>query len=411
LTPANSDELSLAHKRIARRVVIVSAIAAFIIFGIRLSFSVFFAEFVIVEGWSSEAAATIYSASMVTFAIWSVPAGMLLDRFGPQKVLTSGAVLLSIGLFLSSKATDEKQLIITYGIIGGSGLSIIGLAQFAAVIAGWVPPEQRGRAIGIAFAGTGFGSLLFIPLCNWLIVEFGWRQAFVVLSSISLFALAPLLAIGQARPPQREVAAKSSTNGNLKQLFHNPLFWIMMIIAFNSLGPLRSLTVHQIAYIESTGIRREYIANAIGLAGFLTVGTFIGWGYVSDRFGRLVAFGSGAVCLMGAVGVLVLMRDQNGYFLLIIYSLLLALGEGTRSSQPAALASDIFQDRGLGLVNGLIGAMFGLGAAFGPWIVGRLYDDTGSYMPGLSVIVIMTIISVIGFLIVCFQFNRKQTGE
>jgi MFS family permease len=85
--------------------------------------------------------------------------------------------------------------------------------------------------------------------------------------------------------------------------------------------------------------------------------------------------------------------------LLVFYSLLVALGEGTRSSQTTALASDIFADSGMGLVNGLLGAMFGLGAAIGPWVVGRLRDDTGSYMPGFAVVITMVILSIAGIVV------------
>ena len=86
--------------------------------------------------------------------------------------------------------------------------------------------------------------------------------------------------------------------------------------------------------------------------------------------------------------------------LLLLYALFYALGEGTRSSQSTALASDVFQRQGLGLINGLMGGTFGLGAAFGPWLVGRLRDQSGAYDGGLLVIVAMTLVSVAAFIFV-----------
>jgi len=61
------------------RIVIVSFLSIFIIFGIRLSFSVFFAEFVLVEGWSNEASAAIFSLNMLVFAATAPLAGIALD--------------------------------------------------------------------------------------------------------------------------------------------------------------------------------------------------------------------------------------------------------------------------------------------------------------------------------------------
>ena len=402
-----SQSLSPEHEALARRTVLISGFAAFIIFGIRLSFSVFFAEFVAVEGWSNEAAAGIFSVSMLVFAFGSAPAGVLLDKFGPRVVFTIGVLLLALGLSLSSFANSVGQLALTYGLVGGSGLAVIGLGPVAANIAAWVSPQARGRAIGIAFAGTGLGSLIFVPMCTYLIDEIGWRQAYIVLSLICLFILAPTLAWGLRKAPKQKVQSDTPIRfrDNLVALLSNRLFWVMMLISLMALGPLRSLTVHQVAYIEATGIERQTAATYVGLAGFLTAGTFIMWGFVSDRFGRGWAFNLGALALASAVGILFLLRATPMAVLLIPYAILLALGEGTRSSQSTALASDLFQPYGLGLVNGIVGAMFGFGAAFGPWIVGRLRDQTGTYTSGLIIVLAMIAISVVSF---TFLTTRKK---
>lgn len=395
----------------AWRIVLVSGFAMFIIFGIRLSFSVFLAEFVLTEGQSNEAAASIFSVSMLVFAGGSTPAGMMLDRFGPRMVFTGGVVLLAIGLLLSSQVSTIHGLTLTYGVIGGAGLSIVGLGPVAANIAGWIPPARRGRAIGIAFAGTGFGSLIFVPLVTRLIEAFGWRGAYSVLGLICLLLLAPLLVIVLRKPPSQVQTQSTATaeSANWKLLLRSPLFWILLLVSLNALAPLRSLTVHQIAYIETTGISRQTAANYVGLAGFLTAGTYIGWGIVSDRFGRAWAFTLGAFCLAGAVGILLILANTQLPTLLIAYAVLYALGEGTRSSQTTAIASDIFQSNGLGLVNGIVGAMFGLGAAFGPWIVGRLRDETGSYTPGMIVVLLMITISIGGFVLLAFVNRKRQS--
>lgn len=408
-TPLTSTE----HEQIARRVVIASALALFIIFGIRLSFAVFFAEFVESEGWSNESSAAIYSASMIVFAFGSTPAGIMLDRYGPRVVFGMGALFLTTGLFLSSFATTVTHITISYGILGGTGLALFGLGPFAAVVAGWVPPARRGRAIGIVFAGTGFGSLIFVPLSTWLIETFGWRGAYVTLAGLCLFVLLPLLIFGQQKPPAPAVTDSGKPNHvrPWQELLRSPLFWALIVVSLTAIGPLRALSVHHVAYMESVGIKRQTASNFVGLAGFLTAGTFVGWGVVSDRFGRAWAFSLGALCLSGAAGLLLVMQETHGYLLLATYSVALALGEGSRSSQSTALASDIFQDYGLGLINGIVGAMFGLGAAFGPWIVGRLRDTTGSYTPGLVTVIVLVAISVTAFLIISFRNRPVERSQ
>lgn len=390
------------------RIVIMSGLTTFVIFGIRLSFAVFFAEFVNAEGWSNESAATIFSASMLVFAFGSTPAGILLDKFGPRIVFTSGVLLLALGLILSSMVNTVQQLTITYGVIGGAGLALVGLGPIAANISAWFPPAQRGRAIGIAFAGTGFGALVFVPLCTWLIDFIGWRSTYIVLGLICLLILAPLLVVIMRKPILEEQRPTLANAG--AELIRNPIFWLLMLVSLTALGPLRSLTVHQIAYIESTGIDRQVGAAYVGLSGLLTAGTFIMWGWFSDRFGRALTFTLGALSLSTAVGILFLLPfvPQS---ILILYAILYALGEGTRSSQTTALASDVFQGSGLGLVNGLVGAMFGFGAAFGPWLVGRLRDSNGDYIIGFLVILVMIVISIIGFIGIAIYTRSNKVNN
>jgi len=381
------------------RIVIVSFLSIFIIFGIRLSFSVFFAEFVLVEGWSNEASAAIFSLNMLVFAATAPLAGIALDRWGPRPVFALGVCLMTAGLWLSSRATSLSDLMLSYGIIEGIGLGITGLGPVASVVAGWTTPARRGRALGIAFAGTGMGSLLFVPLANLLIDSIGWRDAYLALSLVCLLVLLPLMVFGLRKPPRalsQQIQSRAAPL-NWRALLRNPVFWALMIAAVMTMGPVRSLTVHQIAYLESVGVERAAAANVVGLAGLLTSGFFIGLGWVSDRYGRATAYIIGAAGLIGAVGMLIVLRAVDTPLALMLYALLFAMGEGARSSQTTALASDVFQRQGLGLINGLVGGLGGLGAALGPWLVGRLRDESGSYDGGLLLVVTMVALSVIAY--------------
>ncbi len=409
MSPPSDDPLPSAA-----RIVLVCFLSIFIIFGIRLSFSVFFAEFVLGEGWSNEASAAIFSLNMLVFAATAPLAGLALDRWGPRPVFGLGVLTMAGGLWLCSRANSLEDLLLAYGFIGGVGLGITGLGPVASVLAGWTTPANRGRAIGIAFAGTGLGALLFAPLSNWLIVSFGWRDAYLALALICLLILLPLMAGGLRKPPPSLSTQRPGRASGLawRKLLRNRVFWALMIAAATTMGPVRSLTVHQIAYMESVGVDRATAANVVGFGGLLTSGFFISLGWVSDRFGRATAYSIGALGLLSAVGALVLMRAVDFPPLLLIYALLFALGEGARSSQTTALASDVFQRQGLGFINGLVGGLGGLGAALGPWLVGRLRDESGGYDGGLLVVVAMVLISVAAFFFIARASQRNPaTGR
>lgn len=375
-------------------------ISMFIVFGVRLSYTVFYAEFTR-QGWSGSVSASIFSFSMLTFAITSVPSGLFLDRYGPRLTFGIGALFLSVGLYLCSLANTSNEIALAYGLIAGIGITILGLAPQGGVVSLWFK-ENRGVAIGVAFAGTGIGALIFTPLVDRLIVWFGWRGAHAVLALICAVVLLPVILIGHKKPPVPPPHIEPESAAKIGRIIRQPSFWLLMLMSLGALWPLRSLTVHQVAYFETLGIERLHASAFVGFAGLLTAIAYVIWGRISDRLGRRATYALGSLCLAGAVLVMDVMGRSGNHtdLMLVLYSICYALAEGTRSSQPTAIGTDLFGSSRAGFTTGAIGAMFGLGAAIGPWLVGVLFDQGKSYEPGFITIIIAIIASVVaGFVI------------
>lgn len=123
----------------------------------------------------------IFSAFLIGYAGFQVPAGVLAARFGPRRVLTFGVIWWCIATALTAilPPTVPHALLwlITIRFTLGAGESVIYPAanQF---VARWVPQQERGFVNGLIFAGVGAGSGLTPPLLTWLITEHGWRSAF-----------------------------------------------------------------------------------------------------------------------------------------------------------------------------------------------------------------------------------------
>lgn len=123
----------------------------------------------------------IFSAFLIGYALFQLPAGWLAARFGPRRVLTLGVlwwgIATALTALLPSDIAHAVMLLIAIRFALGAGEAVIYPAanQF---VARWVPVQERGRINGLIFAGVGAGSGLTPPLLTWLITHHGWRAAF-----------------------------------------------------------------------------------------------------------------------------------------------------------------------------------------------------------------------------------------
>lgn len=123
----------------------------------------------------------IFSAFLIGYAGFQLPAGWLATRYGPRRVLTFGVLWWGIttGLtaLMPAGISHAVMMLVAIRLALGAGEAVIYPAanQF---VARWVPIQERGLINGLIFAGVGAGSGLTPPLLTWLITEQGWRAAF-----------------------------------------------------------------------------------------------------------------------------------------------------------------------------------------------------------------------------------------
>lgn len=405
-------------------IVAVSFFALIVVFGIRLSFAVFFVELVETFGWPRANTSLIFSTTMVTFALTSTLAGISLDRLGVRITFGAGTLILSFGLFLSSRIEAFWQLVVAYGVIAGLGITILGLALQASLIAKWFR-KRRGMAIGIAFAGTGIGTLLITPGVEWVMRVADWRTAYLALAGLAAAGFPAVVLLLRSRPedmglhidgeapaenardPDEDLAIPPTADWTFRAASRTASFWLVMLAGFTAIGPIRMLTVHQMAILTDAGIPRLTAAGFIGSAGLVTAAVFIVAGALSDRFGRRATYLLGSVCLVGAMLLLDTFSVPGQTAWLPLYVALVGIGEGSRSSLVTAVAADLFPGRALGAINGTTGAMFGLGAAILPWLAGYLFDLQGSYSNAFWIAITWIAVST-GALWLAPNLRRRQ---
>ncbi len=165
----------------------------------------------------------VFSAFLLGYALFQVPAGMLADRFGARRVLAGAALwwvagtalLASVGagpLQLSAGAALTAFLVLRLVLGIGEAPTFPAAAQG---ISRWIPPTSQGKANGMVVAAIGLGSALAPPLITAVMVRWGWRASLLVSAVPALgVALAWLAVKAPAGSPSEARASASAFVGS-----------------------------------------------------------------------------------------------------------------------------------------------------------------------------------------------------
>ena len=126
---------------------------------------------VILQNW-------LATSFLLAIAIFSVPFGKLSGKFGLKKFFLWGIVLFIISTLGASLAFSAYSLIF-FRVVQGIAVSIVNVAGFA-MITEALPPQERGKGIGITISSVYIGLTLAPVLGGILTKNLGWQSIFYV---------------------------------------------------------------------------------------------------------------------------------------------------------------------------------------------------------------------------------------
>jgi ACS family glucarate transporter-like MFS transporter len=147
----------------------------------------------------------IFSAFLIGYAGFQVPAGALAALFGPRKVLTFGVLWWGVTTALTAVLPPSIPhalvclMVIRFSLGAGEAVIYPAANQF---VARWIPQSERGFVNGLIFAGVGAGSGLTPPLLTSIIVNHGWRAAFWFSAFVGFVAAAVWWLLARDRPQE-----------------------------------------------------------------------------------------------------------------------------------------------------------------------------------------------------------------
>ena len=344
--------------------------------GIRHGFGLFLQPITMDRGWSRETFAFAIAIQNLAWGLAGPVAGGLSDRFGALRVLIVGGVLYALGLVLMGLATSGLAFTGSAGLVLGLAQSGTTYAIVYGVIGRNVAPEKRSWAMGVAAAAGSFGQFLMVPVENWLIGGFGWRNALFFLGCLAL-AIVPL-AFGLKEPERAPGTGPTQTVGAaLREAFRHPSFLLLTAGYFVCGFQVVFIGVHMPSYLKDHGLTPDVATTALALIGLFNVfGTYIA-GSLGARLPKRHLL-STIYALRSIVIVIFLAVPLTPWS---VYLFAATMGLLWLSTVPLTngLVAHIFGVQYLSMLGGFVFLSHQVGSFLGVWLGGRLYDATGSY--------------------------------
>jgi predicted MFS family arabinose efflux permease len=375
------------------RVVLAAYFGAMVSFGSLLvfTFSIFLKPISAEFGWSRESISAAFGFAALTVALCSPGLGHLLDRFGPRRVILPCMTLFALTFAsLGLLTRNLTHLYVTFILLGvvGNGTTQMGYSR---AVSTWFD-SRRGLALALVMAGVGTGAMIFPPLAQWLIDEYGWRIAYFVLGCVALLAGVPLTALFvRERPHATGERSRPRLEGySVGQGICSPAFWILIATLFLGSISVNGAITHLSPLLTDRGMPAATAALAASILGFASFCGRLVTGLLLDRFfGPRVGF-----CLLVTMaGGILLLATAKSIVPCAVAAAMIGFGLGGEADITPYLLTRYFGLRSFSTLYGFSWTAYAVAGAIGPIVMGRAFDATGSYTSLLTLLSVATVLS------------------
>jgi MFS family permease len=309
--------------------------------------------------------------------------GQIADRIGTRWTVAGGALMIALGLAISSLGPSWPLWIghgLFIGLIGLGGIN----SPLYIYVTRWFD-RRRGSALALISSGVYLAGAVWPPVFERAIATVGWRHTMLWYALLECLIVVPLALWFFGKPP--EVVAVAPAPRSAAAPAHvlgwppNLVFGMMCAASIFCCVPMAMPQGHLVAFCSDLGIARSVGAVMLSvLLGTAFVSRQI-WGAISDRIGGLPTVLIGSTWQCSAMIAFLLTQNEVGLFTVaagfglgfsgIIPAYVLAL----RELFPAAEASWRIPTLLL---------FTAIGMASGGWLAGLLYDHFGYYAPAFA---------------------------
>jgi OFA family oxalate/formate antiporter-like MFS transporter len=360
-------------------------------------------------GWSRTSLAGVKTVGRLTEAVIAPILGPLIDRYGARWLMAIGGVVSGLALMLAATVDELWQLYLFLGFMAPMGGVCLGGFVASVTVANWFI-AKRGRAVGLVQMGISLGTTVLPLVASGLIEVWGWRGAWVALGAVNIALALPAAIVVRRRPEdlglQPDGADPSQPMGSVgeprrgaplrenlapdvvwtrRQVLRSGALWVMVFSWGFAQFAMASTTLHMVPFFQDLGYPLLIAAGALSLRSAIALVGNLVWGYALERL-PLKPFASFQFLLTGlGLGMWLLPPSPASLLAGILF-----FGMGASGSQVVAevMWAGFYGRLSLGTVRGVAYPIQTVFAAVGPFVVGLLYDMSGSYQSSFAIMVV-----------------------
>ena len=340
------------------------------------------------------------------FSLMQIPTGMLLDRFGPKKVIGYLLIIALIGTISFAFAKSFAGLLISRIFIGvGVAACLMGPLTGYRV---WFEEKYQQRANSWMLMVANFGFVASTLPVQILLPIIGWRSIFLIIASLILISIILISILIPSWETKRDEDQKNNLQ-NLSYIWKNKFFISLVPLAFFNYGGVQAIQTLWAGpwMLNVTGYDAIQSATGLFWINVTMFFSFLIWGYFLPKLSskgidsmKIVTFTLPISYII--LFLIIIMGDKAGatmFTLYILSSIVISL------TQPAIALNFPTKLAGKSLTS--FNVFLFSGTFFVQWIIGLIIDFsrnlgatiTMSYQISFSIFLFLCILSYLFFLI------------
>jgi predicted MFS family arabinose efflux permease len=357
-------------------IVVAAGMVFALIFGVRQSVALFIGSINTATGLGIASISLAFACAQLMWGITQPIAGAAADKYGTGRVVATGAVLVMIGTVLTPHATSTWMLVLLIGVVAAGGGGMAGLGVLMSAVGRALPAEKRGIASGMVNAGGSFGQFLVAPLAAVLTTAVGWVGALTALGLLSL-AIVPLAWVLRGKHEAPVQKTEKTLRVAVRDAWNDPSFLLLTAGFFVCGFHVAFIATHLPGVVALCGLPPAVGAWALSLIGLFNIAGSFGAGWAVGRW-RMKSVLS-IVYAARALAVLGFMFAPKTATTFMIFAVVLGFTYLSTVPPTVGLVGKLHGMRYVATLFGIVMLSHQVGAFFGAWLGGYVFERTGSY--------------------------------